>query len=75
MRDFRFSLIRKHAIASGDQNHWYEKDEKLMKAIIKRIEFEGPLMAKDFENTDKKAEIGRVNLPKEPWKTSLCKAI
>jgi len=55
MRDFRFSLIRKHAIASGAQNHWYEKDEKLMKAIIKRIEFEGPLMAKDFENTDKKS--------------------
>ncbi|MDQ2180518.1 winged helix-turn-helix domain-containing protein [Marinifilum sp. D714] len=54
MRDFRFSLIRKHAIASGAQNHWYEKDEKLMKAIMKRIELEGPLMAKDFENTDKR---------------------
>ncbi len=22
MRDFRFSLVRKHAIASGAQNHW-----------------------------------------------------
>ena len=54
MRDFRFSLIRKHAIASGAQNHWYGKDEKLMKAIMKRIKEEGPLMAKDFENTDKK---------------------
>ncbi|WP_321514967.1 DNA glycosylase AlkZ-like family protein [Marinifilum fragile] len=54
MRDFRFSLIRKHAIASGSQNHWYERDENLMKSIMKRIEEEGPLMAKDFENTDKK---------------------
>lgn len=54
MRDFRFSLIRKHAIASGVQNHWFEKDEKLMNSILKRIEDEGPLMAKDFENTDKK---------------------
>ncbi|RKE03220.1 winged helix-turn-helix domain-containing protein [Marinifilum flexuosum] len=54
MRDFRFSLIRKHAIASGAQNHWFEKDEKLMNSIMKRIELEGPLMAKDFENTDKK---------------------
>ncbi|PXX97102.1 hypothetical protein DF185_18965 [Marinifilum breve] len=54
IRDFRFSLIRKHAIASGVQNHWFEKDEKLMNSILKRIEDEGPLMAKDFENTDKK---------------------
>ncbi|WP_282125946.1 winged helix-turn-helix domain-containing protein [Marinifilum flexuosum] len=54
MRDFRFSFIRKHAIASGAQNHWFEKDEKLMNSIMKRIELEGPLMAKDFENTDKK---------------------
>jgi uncharacterized protein YcaQ len=54
MRDFRYSLVRKHAIASGKQKHWYERDEKLMKSIMKRIADEGPLMAKDFENTDKK---------------------
>lgn len=50
MRDFRFSLPRKLAIARGSENHWYHRDEKLMKSILKRIDSEGPLMAKDFEN-------------------------
>jgi len=50
MRDYRFSLPRKQAIASGKENHWYHRDEKLMKSILKRIDIEGPLMAKDFEN-------------------------
>lgn len=31
MRDYRFSLFRKQAIASGEQRHWYERDERLMK--------------------------------------------
>ncbi len=55
MRDYRFSLLRKQALANGDQNHWYERDEQLMKTILRRIETEGPLMAKDFENTGKKS--------------------
>lgn len=54
MRDFRFSLFRKQAIASGEQEHWYERDERLMKSVLKRIADEGPLMAKDFEHTGKK---------------------
>ncbi len=54
MRDFRYSLPRKQAIASGDQNHWYTRDKKLMKSIRKRITVEGPLMAKDFEHKGKK---------------------
>ncbi len=54
MRDYRYSLPRKQAIANGDQNHWYERDERLMKAVLKRIATEGPLMAKDFEPTGKK---------------------
>lgn len=54
MRDFRFSLPRKQALASGDQNHWYERDERLMKSVLMRITTEGPLMARDFENTGKK---------------------
>lgn len=49
MRDFRFSLPRKQAIASG-QKHWHEKDPKLAKFILQRITAEGPLQAKDFEH-------------------------
>ncbi len=54
MRDYRYSLPRKQAIASGAQNHWYERDERLMKSVLGRIATEGPLMAKDFEQTGKK---------------------
>jgi len=54
MRDFRYSLPRKQAIASGDENHWYERDKNLMKSILKRIDNEGPLMAKDFEHVGEK---------------------
>ncbi|GAA4470782.1 winged helix-turn-helix domain-containing protein [Novipirellula rosea] len=53
-RDYRFSLPRKHALARGDQSHWYKRDERLMKLVLKRIASEGPLMAKDFEYTGKK---------------------
>jgi len=55
MRDYRYSLPRKQVIASGEQNHWYERDEQLMKTILRRIATEGPLMAKDFEATTKKS--------------------
>lgn len=54
MCDYRFSLPRKHAIARGDQDHWYARDKQLMRSVLKRIATEGPLMAKDFENTGKK---------------------
>lgn len=50
MRDYRFSLIRKKAIASGSLKHWYTPDPKLMKFVYERIRSEGPLMAKDFES-------------------------
>lgn len=50
MRDYRYSLLRKEAIAKGTQNHWYIRDEKLIKSVLERIAAEGPLMAKDFEN-------------------------
>lgn len=55
MRDYRYSLPRKQAIASGDQNHWYERDDRLMNLVLRRIATEGPLMAKDFEHTGKKS--------------------
>ncbi|WP_405266196.1 winged helix-turn-helix domain-containing protein [Cellulophaga sp. Ld12] len=49
MVDFRFSLPRKHAIASGKQKHWFKQDTKLMASVMERIKTEGPLMAKDFD--------------------------
>ena len=55
MRDYRYSLVRKQAVTSGELNHWYERDERLMNGVLKRITSEGPLMAKDFENTGKKS--------------------
>lgn len=54
MKDYRYTLLRKQAISSGEQKHWYEKDAKLMQSILKRIEVEGPLMAKDFEHHGEK---------------------
>lgn len=53
--DYRYSLPRKHAIANGDLNHWYERDELLMKSVLERIADEGPLMAKDFDQGDRKS--------------------
>jgi len=50
MQHYRFSLIRKNAIACGEQNHWYKRDEKMIKHVLERITAEGPLMAKDFEH-------------------------
>lgn len=54
MQDFRFSMPRKQAFASGEQVHWYEPDKQLMKSVLRRIAYEGPLMAKDFEHAGKK---------------------
>lgn len=54
MRDYRYSLHRKHAIASGTQDHWYPRDEKMIRYVHDRIGAEGPLMAKHFEHTGKK---------------------
>ncbi len=54
MRDYRYSLLRKKAIAEGRDKHWYEPDPKLMKMVLTRISDEGPLMAKDFEYKSKK---------------------
>lgn len=54
MRDYRHSLPRKQAMKSGEQNHWYRRDEKLIRYVHDRIQAEGPLMAKDFEHTGQK---------------------
>ncbi|MGF1766923.1 winged helix DNA-binding domain-containing protein [Enterovibrio makurazakiensis] len=56
MKDFRFTLPRKAAIKSGEHKHWYSKDHTMMDAILKRIEDEGPLMAKDFDSPSRKRQ-------------------
>ena len=55
MRDYRFSLVRKSAIKEGRQKHWHKPDPALMTSILKRIEHEGPLMAKDFVSETRKS--------------------
>jgi uncharacterized protein YcaQ len=55
MRDYRFSLPRKAAIKSGLANHWYKKDHALMADVLKRIESEGSVMAKDFVSENNKS--------------------
>ncbi|QEG23614.1 winged helix-turn-helix domain-containing protein [Mariniblastus fucicola] len=60
MRDYRFSLVRKQALSTGKMKHWFTVDEAMMKMVLKRIESEGPLMARDFEHKGDK--IGE-------WKT------
>ncbi|WP_145077108.1 winged helix-turn-helix domain-containing protein [Aureliella helgolandensis] len=54
MRDYRFSLPRKHALASGKQRHWYKCDKRMLDLVLRRIAKEGPLMARDFEHTGKR---------------------
>ena len=50
MRDYRFSLLRMKQ-ENGDRN-WYEScDKKLIQHILRRIQQEGPLLARDFEDT------------------------
>lgn len=52
MRDYRFSLPRMKQ-ANGDRN-WLEScDKKLTRHILHRIQQEGPLLARDFEDTRK----------------------
>ncbi|NCT48097.1 MAG: winged helix-turn-helix domain-containing protein, partial [Paraglaciecola sp.] len=57
MSDYRYSLPRKQAIASG-QKHWHAKDAKLTKEILARIREQGPLQAKDFEQAKRQASSG-----------------
>jgi uncharacterized protein YcaQ len=50
MKDYRYSLLRKNALANGTLDHWYPRNPKLMAQVLSRIHDEGPLMAKDFES-------------------------
>ncbi|MDF7824717.1 crosslink repair DNA glycosylase YcaQ family protein [Pontiellaceae bacterium B12227] len=69
MRDFRYSLVRKQALKSGEQNHWFRRDAKLMNEVIERISAEGPLMAKDFESVVQKQQGWGVKPAKQALET------
>ncbi|MEM9481757.1 MAG: crosslink repair DNA glycosylase YcaQ family protein, partial [Verrucomicrobiota bacterium] len=49
-----FSLPRKNALARREQEHWFERDAKMEKAVLERITAEGPLLARDFEHGGRK---------------------
>lgn len=50
MRDYRFALPRM-AQMNGDRSWFPDSDTALMRDIVRRIESEGPLRARDFEDT------------------------
>lgn len=54
MKDYRYSLPRKRAIAKGEPFPWYERDNEMMKKVLKRIESEGPLLAREFDHSGNK---------------------
>lgn len=58
MRDFRFSLPRKHAFKTGAERHWRNPDPKLMSRILKRFEADGPLSSKDFADSKRSKQSG-----------------
>jgi uncharacterized protein YcaQ len=49
MNDYRFSLHRKQRFLEG-QDHWFKRDDKVMKYVLDRIKNEGPQESKDFES-------------------------
>lgn len=50
IEDFRFCLPRMMKYRNGEK-HWWEKDKKMMTFVLKQIEKNGPMLARDFENT------------------------
>ncbi len=50
MSHYRFCLPYMHAIASG-QKHWRRPDKKAMRAVLDRVRAEGPLRARDFDDS------------------------
>ncbi|MDF3127984.1 crosslink repair DNA glycosylase YcaQ family protein [Kiritimatiellaeota bacterium B1221] len=53
--DYRYSLPRKQALKDGTQRHWFSPDAQMLRYVLDRIRSEGPLMAKDFEQSRKPA--------------------
>ncbi len=58
MRDFRHSLPRKEALASGEMDHWHPREPKQMREVLARIRGEGPLKARDFEQDSSNKKAG-----------------
>lgn len=56
IRDYRFALPMMNRIASGAV-HWYPKNSKHTKRILRRIRDEGPLAAKDFADRPSSKEM------------------
>jgi len=50
MRDYRFALPRMASI-NGDRSWFESSDSKLLNHILERVRAEGPLRARDFEDT------------------------
>lgn len=48
MKDFRYSLIKKHELAAGGK-HWYQKDSRQAAYVLDVIRERGPIMARDFK--------------------------
>ena len=57
MRDYRFSLPKKNAIANGEK-HWFEKDPKQANFVLDSIRERGPMMAKDFQQNRSIKNLG-----------------
>lgn len=49
IQDFRYSLFRKKQYRDG-KKHWFEKDERVIRHVLQRLEKEGSLQSKDFNN-------------------------
>ncbi|MCJ8346368.1 winged helix DNA-binding domain-containing protein, partial [bacterium] len=52
MNEYRFSLPMKKAFQNSGSS-WFPRDIKLMSAVLKRIQDEGALRSKDFQNIKK----------------------
>ncbi len=55
MKDFRYSLIMKESFRNETASmlRYFKKDPKRKAYVLDRIKAEGPLMSKDFKNTEK----------------------
>nr|XP_061806072.1 uncharacterized protein YcaQ-like [Nerophis lumbriciformis] len=56
MQDYRHALPRMQ-LEKSRKGHWHSKSPKLMRQVLKRIENEGPLSARDFEDTGGRRQV------------------
>ncbi len=52
MSEYRYTLAMKHEFKTS-KSSWFPREEKVMKAVLKRIASEGPLRSKDFKAAKK----------------------